>query len=214
MKSNYISVAVTVVLLQLLILSPHVAFSGMVKNPETAPAKIELDVYQMRLEQVATLITQQTGYSILLEPVLSDILITGHYSNISIDSFFKRVLKDENLIFEFNTVENTIKVNSFSGESQSLGGKTLNKNESSNLVSLDDIDLTSKSIHLDEIPVEDLGGIEIEEGMTLNYINDLNESQAQKNVRESNLLGLDLTIKELNTFHSEHKGSTEPFKTQ
>lgn len=217
-KFNSILLILFFIILYLVVLCPNVTLSKMVESPVTVPTNIELSVNQMRLGQICILITKQTGYKILLEPLLSDILISGVYSNISIEKFFKRVLKDKNLVFEFNSLKNIIKIDSFSAGSRSLGDTISNSNESIQLVSLDDLDLKSKTSYSVKRPRKAIGQIEIGDGMTLNYINDLNKKQAQQNMKaeviESSLLGLDLTINELNIFHSVKNYPNEFLKNQ
>jgi hypothetical protein len=95
----------------LIILSP-VFCSASTMGPREGMI-ISIDADKSRLKDVLSDIYRQTEWKIVLDESLTDSIITGTFKEIELESFLKRALKGENLIFLYDEEAKTIDVRVF-----------------------------------------------------------------------------------------------------
>jgi hypothetical protein len=71
---------------------------------------IELPRKGLTLNRVVPVLTEQTGYKILVEEHYKDILVKGKYKNVDIEEFFRRVFKGQNYSLLLNKEKREVQV--------------------------------------------------------------------------------------------------------
>ncbi|MFT5698313.1 MAG: hypothetical protein ACI8ZB_001168 [Desulforhopalus sp.] len=188
---------------------PPTVSSNSAKNLETEPHTIDIKVDKIKLKNIIPLIAQQTGYTILLDPELSDVLVSGNYSDISVEYFFQRVFKKKNLTFEFDSTSNILIINSFIGARLSSEATTIENTYPAKLDSQEDMDNIVEQQYISKMPQD--GKNDIEKELSLAYINNLNKEQAKEkkdlDADATTLVGLDMTLTELDILNSDQKNN-------
>ncbi len=86
--------------------------------PATARQTITLDLTRMPLKDAAAEIARQTGYAVAVEKQWGDIPVSGRFNGIEIETFFRRVLKKNNLSIVTDEQKKTITVRLFGSKEQ------------------------------------------------------------------------------------------------
>lgn len=77
------------------------------------PPTINIETTNTPLSEVTATISAQTGLNIILDQSLSQLPVSGNYSNINAEQFFSRFLKDKDVVLHFDSNNNSLKIIAF-----------------------------------------------------------------------------------------------------
>ncbi|MFT5697855.1 MAG: hypothetical protein ACI8ZB_000709 [Desulforhopalus sp.] len=69
---------------------------------------ISLELDQASMKNIVEIISKQTGYTVELDESLDNILVSGHYNSIKLETFLQRALKGSNSFFVISADNKTI----------------------------------------------------------------------------------------------------------
>ena len=71
---------------------------------------VTLSLNKQTLSDVASIVLTQTGYHVEHESIDSSLLVSGVFTNVTIEKLYLRLLKGSNIAIEFDTKEKKVKV--------------------------------------------------------------------------------------------------------
>ncbi len=162
------------IILCILLLSCSNQVYGQKLDPVPLKRVISLELKEKPLKKIVEDIQKQTGYTIVFDEKWNDLLISGQYTGVTLEEFFQRALRKQNISLSYSDKGNVVNLCFF-------GDRTVTKAKDSSLAKGIPFDLNEKNSNTtSEILTtyyNDPESIDPSSGMTLVDMRELHATQ-------------------------------------
>ena len=192
---------------------------GLEPDSSTVEPLLTLEVNNMPFNEVAGMILKQSGYKVIFDDKWSTFPVSGKYSDVTIDGFFRRVFRGQNTSLLFDSREKYVIVRFFGDKSfQELLSTALVDNSSySKQIPQEISDLHRQQRQELEDYLKDPDSVDPMSGMKLVEIRGIHEEQhKQLELDKKNPATVDpvsgATLGEIENLHNAQRAEIDQFK--
>ena len=137
-------------MLCVLIISAY-GYSSAAEKEDSQIPTVTFRLRDVKMDEIMKGVSKQVGYTVQIEGEFKDDLVSGKYTNVSLDKFFHRIFKHRNVVVDIDTNQKKVFVYLFNGTLRKEYVKFQAKDDQDSNLPLSNVSLSE----LDEIFAEE-----------------------------------------------------------